>query len=437
MNNKSGECRILTLRMPRTPLNFQEIGSTGLPVYSGMVYDEPLGSRLTAEQWRRAVRDMTSNDASIGSLLFMIEMIARQVKWEIVPWDKTPEQEQTAGFIRECLFEDMQQTWQDTLAEILSFLPWGWAWFEIVYKRRGGPGGNKTNQSRYDDNRIGWRKWAIRAQESLYEWRFDEWNEVTAMVQQPPPDFDIKVIPFEKSLHFRTSLHKQNPEGISILRRAYRSWYFKSNIENIEGIGIERDYAGLPVIYCPPELFKSNATNEEKQMLNYLKQLATGIRRDEQSGIVFPLSYDTAGNESYRIQLLSTGGQRQIDTSGVIDRYDQRMLMTAMADFLLLGSKATGTYALGETKWKSFIKSMKAWLDSIADTVNRFAIPRLLNLNGIQVERVPYLQPGSLEEISLEALGSFVDTMQRIGITFSEDQQNYLKRRAAIPIDEQ
>lgn len=53
---------------------------------------------------------------------------------------------------------------------------------------------------------------------------------------------------------FRTESVKDNPEGRSILRNAYRSWYFKRRIQEIEAIGIERDLAGLPVIHAPERL---------------------------------------------------------------------------------------------------------------------------------------------------------------------------------------
>ncbi|MGI6498023.1 MAG: hypothetical protein ACOX0U_04265 [Oscillospiraceae bacterium] len=50
---------------------------------------------------------------------------------------------------------------------------------------------------------------------------------------------------------FRTKSRKGSPEGRSILRNAYRSWYFKRRIQEIEGIGIERDLAGFPTLTAP------------------------------------------------------------------------------------------------------------------------------------------------------------------------------------------
>ncbi|MEA1962248.1 MAG: hypothetical protein U9N81_13440 [Bacillota bacterium] len=42
-----------------------------------------------------------------------------------------------AEFIYQCM-DDMQDTWTDTISEILSFLIYGWSAHELVYKRRAG-----------------------------------------------------------------------------------------------------------------------------------------------------------------------------------------------------------------------------------------------------------------------------------------------------------
>lgn len=414
----------------------EEIGRIGLPMIGGQVHDDPL-PKLTQTEWRKAVRLMTTNDATIRSMLFMIEMISRQVTWKVVPWDEKAEDDELAQFVRECLFEDMEGTWQDTVAEILSMLEWGWAWFEVVYKRRAGSSKDRTLNSRYSDGRIGWRKWAIRSQESLYEWKFAEnSDDIAAMVQSPAPDYNVFEIPWEKSLHFRTSTRKNNPEGQSILRGAYRNWYRKTNFENIEGIGIERDLAGLPKIGAPVSIFKTNASADDKALLQHLTTLGQNIRQDEAACVIYPLEFTDKGHKKYEVELMTTSGARQFNIGAVIDREDQRMLMSVMADFLLLGSKSVGSYGLADKKWDAFLKAMKTWLDAICEVVNRHAIPRLLTLNGKSTEKAPYLQAGTLEDISLENLGKFVNVLRTAGITFDTEQQDFLKRKAGIPVND-
>ena len=90
----------------------------------------------------------------------------------------------------------------------------------------------------------------IPKQGYICPWEYDDSDNLIGMTQQPPPDYGLFTIPMSKAMLFRTESVKDNPEGRSILRNAYRSWYFKRRIQEIEAIGIERDLAGLPVIHC-------------------------------------------------------------------------------------------------------------------------------------------------------------------------------------------
>ena len=81
--------------------------------------------------------------------------------------------------------------------------------------------------------------------------------------------------------------------------------------QEVEGIGIERDLAGLPVIYGPSDLDIWNPDDEQAQeILNGLQTQVRNIRRDEMEGVVLP--------DGYKLELLSTGGSRQFDTNAII-----------------------------------------------------------------------------------------------------------------------
>jgi hypothetical protein len=410
-------------------IDLTELGSTGLPQFGGYVYDEIL-PELSGARWRKIVKQMTSNDPVINAVLFAIEMLVRQVTWDIKAASSAQEDQEAAEFLRGALFEDMSQTWPDTVAEILTFLPWGWSYPEIVYKRRLGESNDPTKRSSFTDGLIGWRKWAPRAQETLERWEFDDEGGIQAMIQSPPPDYAWRRIPIEKALLFRTSTRKGNPEPPGILRGCYRPYIFKTRIENIEGIGIERDLAGLPVLFGPPELFAKDASAENKALLALLQKIATSIKRDEQEGIVFPLVYDKVHPKPlYDIKLLSSGGRRQFDTDKIIQRKDQRMLMTVLADFLLLGSKSVGSFALSSDKTDLFGVALGAWTDSIAAVVNRHAVPRLFRLNGKPTNRLPQLTPGDIESPNLEELGDYIQKISGTGVTLKPHQQQWLLKQ--------
>ena len=240
--------------------------------------------------------------------------------------------------------DDMSSSWENMISEILSFLWAGFSFHEIVYKKRSGATNDSSTKSKYSDGRIGWRKMPIRSQTTLDRWSLDNSGGVEAFVQVSPPTIPVATpIPIEKGLLFRTGSYKGNPEGRSVLRNAYRPWFFKKRIEEIEGIGIERDLAGLPVITVPNRIMSSSATTNEKAIFAEVQNIVSSIRRDDQEGVVMPGDRDDTGNPLYELKLLSTGGSRQFDTNAVLGRYEQRMAMTVLADFILLGHEAVGS----------------------------------------------------------------------------------------------
>ena len=397
---------------------FLELGQSGLRQVAGHVREEFL-SELAGWRGARVYREMRDNDPIVGAILFSVEMLLRGVAWRVDPAGPSAADREAAGFVARCL-DEMEDSFEDTLAEVLSFLTYGWALLEVVYRHRA-------------DGRIGWRKLALRSQDSLAHWRFDDRGAASAMVQQPLPGGPEMAIPLDKALLFRTTQHKGNPEGRSILRNAYRPWYFKRRIEEIEAIGIERDLAGLPVMRVPARIMRATADADEQATYAYAKSLVRNIRRDEQEGVVLPAERDEQGHPLFDLSLLSTGGRRQFDTNGVIDRYDRRIAATVLADFVLLGQDATGSYALADSKTAMFQRALKAWLDGIAAVFNRKGMPDLLALNGM-AGRVR-LVPGEVAGPDLTTLVQYVERLAGAGATLFPDAalEAHLRRAARLP----
>lgn len=415
---------------------FDVVGRTGLNSTNGYVLEEPL-KELQGKRWRDIVREMRENDPVLGAVLFSIRNLAKQVSWEFQAKDPMDAKSQElVEFFSGCLFDDMSQSWQDTLSEIMTFLDWGYQLSEVCFKIRGGDSLDPTRNSKFSDGKVGWRKWAPRAQDTIERWIFDEDGGLVAAVQWPPPKFDVRTIPIEKCLLFRTEVSKSNPEGRSILRSAYTSYYYKTNIQRIEAIGIERDLAGLPILWVPPQLLASDASASELELLTQLKKIVTNIKRDEQEGLILPLSYDKDGHKIFELQLLSSSGNRQFDTDKIITRYDQRMAMACLADFILLGHEGVGSYSLGVSKTDLFLQSLTAFLDQITDVINRFAVPQLGRLNGFPSDKLPKLVHGTVKYLDLGGLGSFMQQLHSAGMTIfpNEELEASLLRAAKLPV---
>lgn len=417
--------------------DLSELGISGLDTAGGKVLEEKI-KELSGKRLIHTYRDMQDNDPIIGAMLFAIENLIRQVEWRVDAASDDEPDVLAADFLESC-FNDMSQPFEDTLSEILTMLPFGFSYHEVVYKMRNGKSEDPTQRSRFSDGRIGWRKMPIRAQETIEDWDFDEDGGIQGMWQQAPPYWKRVYIPIDKSLLFRTTSKKNNPEGKSVLRNAFRPWYFKKHIENIEGIGIERDLAGLPVAWVPPEILSPSATPDQKVVLDAIKDMVVNVRRDEQEGLVLPMAYDEGGKLMYDFKLLSSGGSRQFNTTEVINRYKQEMAMTVLADFILLGHEKVGSFALNSSKTNLFTTALGAWMNSIAAVFNRIAIPRLFELNNLQVRELPILSFGDIETVDLAELGTYITQLAASGVELFPDPklEAWLKRQASLPVTEE
>lgn len=418
--------------------DFRTLGKSGLNRNSGYISEELL-PRLTGNRAAKVYREMGDNDATVGAILFAIESLLKGVEFRVNPADESLEAKACALFLEECL-ADTAHTWEDFLSEVLSMLPFGWAYFEVVYKMRVGPDAvDSTCRSRFSDGRIGWRKFSLRAQDTLDHWEFDSDGGLRGMHQRAPPDYLQVFLPIEKAVLFRTKCPKNNPEGRSLLRNSYRSWFFLKRLQEIEVVGIERDLSGLPVMEVPPAMMMPDAPESLRTVRASLEKMIQEIRRDEREGCVVPAeSYtDETGQavvSGYKLKLLTTGGRRAVDITPSIDRYQRDIARTLLAEFIFLGSDPNGSRSLADSKTSTFASALGAILDSIVSTFTRYAIEPLLKLNGFPEAQWPTLVHGDIETPDLTALSGFVGTLISAGALAPDAQlERYLRQQAHLP----
>lgn len=421
--------------IPKNTGPMVELGVTGVKRVSGYV-DEEFLPALRGRKAVRVYREMSVNDSMCGAMLFSIDKLLREVEWKVLPADQSEENILAQEFLESCM-EDMNEPWDGFIGEVLSELTYGWSWHEIVYKRRLGPWErDPKRRSKYSDGLIGWRKMPIRAQETLLRWSFDESGGIRAMVQMAPPKYQTTVIPIEKSILFRTAIAKGNPEGISMLRTAYRAWYFKKRLEEFEAIGVERDLAGMPVGRVPADYLTAAKGTPQAKTVDAFKKMVRGVRRDENEGLVLPTQYDPDTKQPmFDFELMSSGGTRQFDTNSIIQRYEQRILMSVLADFILVGHESTGSYSLHTDKTGIFRSALNAIVKGIADTLNRYAVPRLFAVNGWKLDQLPRFEPTNVDPPDLAQLAGFISATAGAGMQWFPDPEleKYVREIARLP----
>lgn len=392
--------------MPKKPGSFMEIGRSGSNRSAGRIYDEFL-TTLRGSTGIKKYHEMRENDPIIGACMHAITQILRESRWSV--------QEAEGGSAEDAKFlEDnmtsMVHSWGDFFTDILSFLTYGFSLFEQVYHRR-------------PDGKIGWKKFAFRAQQSFEKWEIDTYGDTLGFWQRPAPDYTLFYIPIKKCLHFRTEPHGANPEGRSVLRNAFRPWFFKKAIEEIEGIGIERDLAGMPVLKLPEGMDPNSEDDEVVAQIAAAKTLVTNIRRDEQDGVLLPFGWE--------LELLASSGARQIDTVAVINRYNKEIAVTVLAQFVMLGMERTGSYALAREQTEMFYQCLDGWADTIATSINRQAVVPLFKYNGVIDKPLPQVVHTPVRRFALKDLASFVSTLanEQVGaLDIDVGVRRYLKK---------
>src|SRR3990167_3755714 len=423
---------------------FKELSVSSLKRHGGDVDEEYL-RELRGQQGVQLYKEM-GNHPVIAAVLQAIKMTLRRVQWYAVPPKSGREEE--VQFLNQCM-EDMSHTFADYVDQILSMLQYGYAPFETVYKIRKGDArqpGPRISKSRFDDGKIGWRKFYLIGQDTLApgnSWMFnDEDGSLKGCNQLPPVGTPFIrnrqwyiSIPIEKMVLFRTTAEKNNPEGRSVLRAMYPSWYYAKNLEEVEAISAERVGAGFPVVYLGDDISKSTSADSE---INEYMKMVRNIRVDEQMGVVIPHPKMGAGmareGTGVLFEFTAPPVRSGVQFGPIIERHEKRIAMVGLAQFIHLGMGQYGSQSLADVTTDFFQLAVSAWADSIRDTFNRFAVIPLLRLNGMDTRDPILIDHTNVSSPDLKTVADYINKTVGAKVIEPDDQlENSLRRIAALP----
>lgn len=417
---------------PQTPALTQELGVIGVPHSGGVPRDEFLRD-LQGQRGARVFREMRDNDAVCGGMMHAVETKLRAVAYTVEPVDETPAAVEVSDWFMGAL-RDMSHTWEDHLAEVVDMATYGFSCHELVYKRRSGPARGDDPGSRFTDGKIGWRKLPVRSQETVDRWEIAPDGGIQGFHQQAEGKTNIPLIPIDKALLYRTTRRRNVPTGRALLRSSYRAWLFRKRLEEVEGIGAERDLTGIPKIRVPASIIKAESPETAAAKQDWVK-VGEGLRQDETAYVLLPSERDsTHGEYVYDVELMGSPGTKVIDLTPPIERYARQGAMAILADVILIGHEAVGSQALSVSKQDLFDAGLQALADGIADTFTRYAIHRLADLNGVNPDLWPTMKAGSVGRLTLQELAAFVKDASSGGIMLdSPEVREYLSTKAGMP----
>lgn len=402
-------------------LRLGEMGVVGLKQHGGRIQEEAR-KELRFPEANRTFRTM-AQDATVASALSLFEMMVSRVDW-IIDTGINPDAEMKANakFLEEVM-HDMEHSWRSFIQEVTSAFTYGYCINEKVYRRR-----TWDNGSSYNDNKVGLRKLPVRSQDTINKWLYSDDGRDLIGVQQSlacitdGTDRYAKLlnatgtidIPRKKFLLTRVDAKRDNPEGNSPLRAAYHAWKYRTLIEEQEAVGVTRDMNGMPTLYLPPRYMSQDATDAEKSIYEYYKNVIRNIQMNEQSGLILPQAFDPDSRQPlFKFELTSTMGGKMYDTDAIIKRWDNKILMVLFADMLKMGQDQVGSYSLAGAKTNIMAMAIEARLQEIQDVLNNDLVKQLFAMNGVAPNvKLPKLVYGDLDEVDLD---EFSKAIQRIG----------------------
>jgi len=409
---------------------------------SGDFLPELRGSRAIAKY-----REMRDNSAVIGAVLYAVEQVLRDVELNVVPADKSDAAISDAKFVEECL-DDMEHSLDDHVSEAVSFLWMGFSWFEVVYKRRGGlETKDVKKRSKYSDGRIGVRKLVSRAPWTISKFAIEHKTGKILGVHQRESAYSGRnsdsLIPSNKSIYYRTTAIDGDPSGRSILRNAYTSYTYLTNLQSIEAIAVEREMHGIPIGRIPAEYLAADATEGQVAVRNQMEKMLSDLKLNAQGYALLPsdLQLDQEGKSTggvaarrVDVELMTSQGNRNIDIGPIIDRYQHDIARSVLSEFLMLGTNG-GSYALSKSKTDLFLRALESYINTVADVLNKQLVEPLWELNGLPVETMPKIKAGDVAPHDLKELGSYLRNLNGANIDLSDEPDviNALLHNAELP----
>lgn len=174
----------------------------------------------------------------------------------------------------------------------------------------------------------------------------------------------------------------------------------------------------MPKISLPPEYMSPDASPDKIAVYNYMKDIIRNLHMNEQAGLVFPRFIDPESKQDlFNFELVSVQGSKQFDTAKIIDRYENKILMTYLADVLKMGQDSnTGSFALSDNKTNLMAVGIEAILTQLIEVINRDLVTQTALMNGWDISQpLPKIMFEDLDERDLDKLGAFVQRAVSVG----------------------
>ena len=384
-----------------------EMGDSGTTIYDGYISGEEYNNDLVGRAKYLAYDKMRKGDATVAVSLKVVKLPLRSANWYVEAASEEDQDKEIAGFIENNLKNQMTITWDDFLRQALLMLDYGVFPFEKVFQYV------EYNGKQY----IGWKKFAPRHPRTITKWAIKKSGD--GITQQKTIDVGEAHIPMDKLLVFVNEKEGDNWEGISLLRTAYKHWFYKDNFEQIDAMSFERQGLGVPYCQVP-----KGANSKDKKNA---KELVKNLRANEKAYVVYP--------EGWEVGFLDMNSKSTRDPKESIAHHQRSIVLNVLAQFLMLGSSdGSGSRALSEDHSALFFDSLQAVAKQILDVINKYAIKQIVDINFPGYGIYPKLKVDDIGSIDKKAFSDMMKTLVGEELIDKDDSlENYIRKELDLP----
>lgn len=343
-----------------------EMGYASPSPWTSWTRDERV-PELMDKRGLRTYYDMKRADGTVRGALRLLKTPVMAARWFIEAASESTIDENIAKFVEKNLMQGLNVPWSRIIEDALLMCEYGYMPFEKVYDNVDG----KTVLT----------KLAPRHPMDIHEWIWDEnggpegFTMETAMPQllnrpfpvapsfgnfglfqgrvEPEPVF----IPISKLVVFVLEQEAGDLRGISILRSAYKHYYYKDTMYKIDAIQKERHGIGVPIIKLPAGF----STSDRK----LAEDLGRNLRTNERAHIVVPFNWE--------VSFAKLEGQ-PVDCMRSIEHHDMKIKSNILAPFM---DEAN----VNPDSLDVYYKATRYIASTVCDTFNHYVIPQLVDLN--------------------------------------------------------
>lgn len=348
----------------------KEMGYSSPSPWTSWTRDERV-PELMDKRGLRTYYDMKRADGTVRGALRLLKTPVMAARWFIEAASDSTIDENIAKFVEDNLMNKLNVPWSRIIEDALLMCEYGYMPFEKVYDNVDG----KTVLT----------KLAPRHPMDINEWLWDENGGPEGFIMehampqlinrpysQPFPtsgyngafgqlngnlNQDPVFIPMSKLVVFVLEQEAGDLRGISILRSAYKHYYYKDTLYKIDSIQKERHGIGVPIIKLPPGFSVTDRKLAE--------DLGRNLRTNERAHIVVPSNWE--------VMFAKLEGQ-PVDCMRSIEHHDMKIKSNILAPFMDESN-------VNPDSLDVYYKATRYIASTVCDTFNHYVIPQLVDFN--------------------------------------------------------